>query len=129
MMRSAEVPVNPKNGDCQIELVHPLAVKKAGEGLPPPARLQGLSDFFKVMGDETRLRILHALTETELCVCDLASLMNVSRSAVSHQLSLLRRADLVSFRREGKVSYYSLKDDHVRSLLDVAGEHLEEGGL
>lgn len=88
--------------------------------------LNDLSEFFKVMGDRTRLQILFALEQSELCVCDIASLLNLTKSAVSHQLKFLRTAKLVKSRREGKNIYYSLDDSHIQSLLDIGLEHIQE---
>jgi DNA-binding transcriptional ArsR family regulator len=86
-----------------------------------------LAETFKVLGDPTRVRILHALSMEELCVCDIAALINGSQSAISHQLRLLRAAKLVRFRREGKMVYYSLDDDHIRNLFEEGIRHVEEG--
>jgi len=85
-----------------------------------------LAETFKVLGDPTRIKIAFALSREELCVCDLASLLGVSPSAVSHSLRALRQLRLVRFRREGKIAYYSLDDDHLRQLLDLGFEHVEE---
>ena len=85
-----------------------------------------MAELFKVFGDSTRIRILYALFESELCVCDIARLLGLTQSAVSHQLRILKDAKLVRFRREGKSIFYSLDDDHVRSILALGMEHLEE---
>jgi len=85
-----------------------------------------LAETFKVLGDPTRIKIAFALSREELCVCDLASLLGASPSAVSHSLRALRQLRLVRFRREGKIAYYSLDDDHLRQLLDLGFEHVEE---
>ena len=112
-------------GYC-TNVIHPDAVI-AGRGmLPRPDELEGMEAFFKVLGDATRLRILHALLVGELCVCDLGETLCMSVSAVSHQLSVLRSARLVRHRRDGKVVYYSLSDDHVTSLLESMRTHLAE---
>ncbi len=94
--------------------------------LPQAEELDGLEGFFKVMGDPTRLRILHALLSGELCVCDLGETLGMSVSAVSHQLAVLKAAKLVSHRRDGKIVYYSLKDNHVGQVLDTLRTHLSE---
>ena len=96
--------------------------------LPRPDELEEERGFFKVLGDSTRLRILHALLAGELCVCDLGETLSMSVSAVSHQLAVLKSARLVSSRRDGKVIYYCLSDDHVTSLLESMRTHLAEGG-
>jgi ArsR family transcriptional regulator len=112
---------------CSANIIHPEAVI-AGRGmLPLPDELEGMEAFFKVLGDATRLNILHALLAGELCVCDLSETLSMSVSAVSHQLSVLKSARLVRHRRDGKVVYYSLSDDHVTSLLDSMRTHLAEG--
>lgn len=85
-----------------------------------------LADFFKVFGDSTRVRILSALDIHEMCVCDLANVLNMTKSAVSHQLRVLRQSDLVRARREGKNMIYALADDHVQSIFELAMEHIHE---
>jgi ArsR family transcriptional regulator len=95
--------------------------------LPRQDELDAMEQFFKVLGDSTRLRILHALLAGELCVCDLGETLSMSVSAVSHQLAVLKTARLVRNRRDGKVVYYSLSDDHVTSLLESMRTHLSEG--
>ena len=106
--------------------VHEEVVKKVLETLPDEEELYDLAELFKVFGDSTRIRILHALFESELCVGDIAQILNLSQSAVSHQLKLLKDAKLVRFRREGKIIFYSLDDDHVRTILSMGMEHIEE---
>ncbi len=112
--------------ECAAELVHPEAVEKVSQSLPSDEALHRLADFFKILGDPTRIRILQALFLSELCVCDLASLLRVGRSAVSHQLATLRQANLVAYRRAGKTVYYRLSDDHVKLIVDKALEHTRE---
>ena len=111
---------------CQEQQIHPAAFDKVRALLPPAERLYALAELFKIFGDSTRLKILYALLEGELCVCDLAGLMAVSQSAVSHQLRVLKNSKLVKFRREGKTIYYSLADSHVESILSQGMEHIEE---
>ena len=111
---------------CSERVIHPGAVKKAKAGIPGREELAGMGDFFKVLGDPTRLSLLYALLKEELCVCDLSVLLQMSVSAVSHQLSVLRQARLVTFRREGKVVFYSLSDAHVESVLESIRVHLAE---
>ena len=94
--------------------------------MPIPEVLYDLSDFFKIFGDSTRLGILFALDGAELCVCDIASLLGMTKSAVSHQLKILRQNDLVRYRREGKNVIYSLADDHVRTIIEFALDHINE---
>ena len=112
---------------CSSSVFHPEAVL-AGKGmLPRQDELEGMEAFFKVLGDSTRLRILHALLAGELCVCDLGETLSMSVSAVSHQLAVLKTARLVRNRRDGKVIYYWLNDAHVTSLLESMRTHLSEG--
>ena len=94
--------------------------------MPDLTELYALSDFFKVMGDSTRIRLLWALEETELCVNDLAVLLNMTKSAVSHQLKILRTAKLVKAEKQGKNVYYSLIDEHVKVILEMALDHVKE---
>lgn len=110
---------------CEERLVHPAAVaqaRRAVDGAP----VRAVAETFRVLGDPTRVGILLALSEGELCVCDLAEIFDVSPSAVSHQLRLLRAHRIVRCRREGKLAFYSLDDDHVRSLFDEAMRHVAE---
>ena len=93
---------------------------------PADEYLYDLAELFKVFGDSTRIRILYALFESELCVGDMAQLLGISQSAVSHQLKILKDAKLVKFRREGKIIFYMLDDDHVRTMLSMGMEHVEE---
>lgn len=104
----------------------PDTVARLRSDLPDDEVLYDLSELFRVFGDSTRIKILYALFESELCVGDLALLLEVSPSAVSHQLRLLKASKLVKFRREGKTVYYSLDDDHVRSIIALGLEHIEE---
>jgi DNA-binding transcriptional ArsR family regulator len=111
---------------CGERVVHPAAVRAGRARIPSNEDLEGMSLFFKVLGDPTRLRILHALLAGELCVCDLGEALSLSVSAVSHQLSVLKRARLVRHRRDGKVIFYTLSDEHVGSLLGSTRTHLSE---
>ena len=114
--------------DKQSEFLaaHEDAVKKVLEEQPADEYLYDLAELFKVFGDSTRIRILYALFESELCVGDIAQLLNLSQSAVSHQLKLLKDAKLVKFRREGKIIFYALDDEHVRTIISMGMEHVEE---
>lgn len=115
---------NEKNNEFLA--AHEDVVKRVLESQPAEEVLYDLAELFKVFGDSTRIRILYALIESELCVGDIAQLLNLGQSAVSHQLKLLKDAKLVKFRREGKVIFYALNDDHVRTILNMGMEHIEE---
>ena len=112
---------------CEEIEVHEDAVEQVRSQLPQDEVLYDLAELFKIFGDSTRIKILYALLEAELCVCDIAKLMDVSQSAVSHQLRVLKGSKLVKFRREGKTLYYSLADEHVFRILSQGMEHILEG--
>lgn len=112
---------------CEETEVHEGAVEQVRSQLPQDEVLYDLAELFKIFGDSTRVKILYALLESELCVCDIAKLMDVSQSAVSHQLRVLKGSKLVKFRREGKTLYYSLADEHVFRILSQGMEHILEG--
>lgn len=111
---------------CDCDVIHDEVVNEVKKRMPEDKELYDLSDFFKVLGDATRVRIIWALDENEMCVCDIAVLLNMTKSAISHQLRTLKQANLVKFRREGKVVYYSLKDDHVKDIFEKGMEHIRE---
>ena len=111
---------------CDQVFVHEDLVKKVNAGMPEEEELYDLAELFKVFGDSTRIRILFVLFESEVCVCDLAEVLHMTQSAVSHQLRILKQAKLVSARREGKSVFYSLADDHVRTIIAQGREHIEE---
>ena len=111
---------------CREEQVHEDAVDQVRSLLPPDEKLYDLAELFKIFGDSTRVKILYALLGGELCVCDLSRLMDVSQSAVSHQLRVLKNSKLVRFRREGKTIFYALADQHVKDILSIGMEHVEE---
>ena len=111
---------------CDIFQVHDELVKKVNSRMPDEDELYDLAELFKVFGDSTRIRILYVLFEEELCVCDIAQTLNMSQSAISHQLRILKQSGLVKNRREGKQVFYSLADDHVRTIIAQGREHIEE---
>ena len=111
---------------CEESQVHLDAVERVRGLLPADETLYDLAELFKIFGDSTRVKILYALLEGELCVCDIAKLMEVTQSAVSHQLRVLKGSKLVKFRREGKTVFYSLADSHVRAILGQGMEHVTE---
>lgn len=116
-----------KKDVCTTECVHVQAVEAAQKNMLSDQEVLGLAELFKILGDPTRVRILRALFAGELCVCDLACLLGMSASAVSHQLRVLRAARLVRFRKEGKVVFYALDDDHVRGLVAEGLDHVRHG--
>lgn len=111
---------------CTVRCIHQDAVEEAREQLIDDQTSQAVAGIFKIFGDPNRVRILSALNGRELCVCDLSVLLGMSQSAISHQLRLLRGANLVTFRKEGKVAYYALADDHVTDLLRAGAAHARE---
>lgn len=111
---------------CEVTLIHEDNVKKAINELPDDELIADLSDMFKIFGDQTRVKILMALENGELCVCDIAAVMNMSQSAISHQLRVLKQSNIVKTRREGKVVYYSISDDHVKEIFNMAMVHVQE---
>lgn len=112
---------------CDDRIVHVDAVRAARAALPPVAQLAGIADLFTALADPTRLRLIAALAGRELCVCDLSATLGASDSAISHQLRLLRERGLVRTRREGRLVYYALDDDHVAGLYGTALEHVAHG--
>ncbi len=111
---------------CQESALHPDRIAHAGQQMPDEAELFALADFYKIFGDSTRIRILFVLYEIELCVCDIAELLGMTVSAISHQLRVLKQARLVKYRRAGKTVYYSLADDHIHAILAQGMEHIRE---
>lgn len=111
---------------CANEVIHEDAVREVEGRLSAAEDYVRLAELLRLFGDPTRSKLLHALELRELCVCDLAALLGVTKSAVSHQLKALRLANLVKFRREGQVVYYSLADEHVRLILEMGFEHIRE---
>lgn len=111
---------------CDCTVIHEEIVNKVKEFMPAEDTLTGLAELFKVFGDTTRIKILWALSESEMCVCDLAFLLNMTQSAISHQLRLLKQSRLVKNRKEGKVVFYSLADEHVKLIFKQALTHVLE---
>lgn len=116
----------PDIESCEIEAIHKDIVIKVSQDLPETDSLQSLASLFKMFGDGTRLSILWALSKSEMCVCDICALLKLKQSAVSHQLNKLKASKIVKNRREGKVVFYSLTDDHVYQLLEMGMEHVTE---
>jgi ArsR family transcriptional regulator, lead/cadmium/zinc/bismuth-responsive transcriptional repressor len=111
---------------CECTIIHEDAIKKAKAGMYTEDTYYDLSEFFKVYADNTRLKILNALFSTEMCVCDISALLGMHQSAISHQLRVLKQSRLVKYRKEGKIVYYSLDDDHIKKIIGQALEHIEE---
>ena len=111
---------------CDCNAIHEDIVNQVRDKMPQEESLYDLAELFKVFGDSTRIRILWALHEVEMCVCDIAVLLNMTQSAISHQLRVLKQANLVKNRKEGKVVYYSLVDDHIREIFDQGLIHINE---
>lgn len=124
--RSRTMPKEELSPTCEFHHIHDDLVKTIGGKLPSDEVLYDLAELFKVFGDSTRIRILYVLFESEMCVCDIAQLLGMTISAISHQLRILKQARLVKYRREGKTVFYSLSDDHVRSIIDQGTEHIGE---
>lgn len=111
---------------CDCHVIHDETVEKVRKVMPVDESLYDLADFFKVCGDSTRVKILWALSESEMCVCDLAVLLNMTQSAISHQLRVLKHVGMVKNRKEGKVVFYSLDDAHIKGILDQGMIHINE---
>ena len=111
---------------CDAVEVHENLLKIVNETMPEETELYDLAELFKVFGDSTRIRILFVLLEAEVCVCDLAQVLQMTQSAISHQLKILKQNKLVKSRREGKSIFYSLADDHVRTIIAQGCDHIEE---
>ena len=112
--------------ECEVHEVHAELLKIINEKMPTDEKLFDLSELFKMFGDSTRMKILFVLFESEACTCDLAEVLKMTPSAISHQLKTLQRAKLVKSRRDGRTVYYSLADEHVRVIISQGMEHIEE---
>ena len=111
---------------CDMVHHHEELVEKVIHEMPPEEELYDLADFFKVFADTTRIKILYVLLKQEMCVCDIAQTLEMTQSAISHQLRILKQMDLVKNRRDGKTIYYSLADNHIVSILSQGMEHINE---
>lgn len=111
---------------CSCTIIHEDVVTRVKDSIPQDETLYDLAELFKVFGDTTRIKILCALFQSEMCVCDIAALLGMTQSAVSHQLRVLKQTRLVKFRKEGKVVYYSLEDEHVKHIFDQGLIHISE---
>ena len=111
---------------CDCDVIHQDVVNQVKDKMPEEETFYDLADLFKIFGDSTRVRILWALNESEMCVCDISALLNITQSAISHQLRLLKQSNLVKNRKDGKVVYYSIKDEHVKDIFSQGFLHIRE---
>ena len=111
---------------CELMHAHDEIVERVQKEMPGEDTLYDLTELFRIFGDSTRIRILYVLFEAEMCVCDIAALLGMTQSAISHQLKALKNARLVKSRRDGKTVFYSLADDHVKTIIDQGLEHILE---
>lgn len=111
---------------CECTQIHDEIVHQIEENMPCDEELADLAEFFRVFGDTTRIRILYVLMRSEMCVCDIAALLGMTQSAISHQLRVLKQMELVKNRREGKTVFYSLADGHIETILSQGIEHINE---
>ncbi len=110
---------------CDCNIIHQEAVKKAIKNKPKEEILERLSELFKILGDPTRTKILWALDNHEMCVCDIANVLNMTKSSISHQLATLRTSGIVKYRKSGKEVYYMLDDEHINKLYEIGIEHID----
>ena len=116
-----------KAATCGQMIIHDDIIKKVQDDMPQEDNLYDLAELFKVFGDTTRIKIIWALFQSEMCVCDIAFLLNMTQSAISHQLRVLKASKLVRNRRAGKTVLYSLADDHIKKIFEMGMEHITEG--
>lgn len=110
---------------CDCNVIHQEVVDQITEQMPKEETFHYLADFFKLIGDSTRLKILFALDKEEVCVCDIANALSMSKSSISHQLAVLRKSEIVKCRKQGKEVYYSLDDNHVNEVFEIALNHID----
>lgn len=110
---------------CDCNIIHKEVVEQTIQNMPEEDMFNKLAEFFKILGDTTRAKILFALDQNEMCVCDIANTLKMSKSSISHQLGALRKSGIVKYRKEGKEVYYMLDDDHVKGLFELGIEHIE----
>ena len=116
----------PEAPRCETEETHGEVLRALDGKMPDEEMFYRLAELYKVFGDSTRIKILYALFEAEMCVCDIADLLGMTQSAISHQLRVLKQSQLVKYRRDGKTVYYALADEHVRTIIAMGVEHVEE---
>lgn len=113
---------------CDCNIIHEDVVNNTLKKMLPQDLFDKLAEFFKIIGDPTRTKILFALDQNEMCVCDLANVLNMTKSSISHQLAVLRRSGIVKCRKNGKEVYYTLDDDHIVQLFEIGLEHINHKG-
>ena len=111
---------------CEINTIHQDIVENVKNVMPQDELIYDLAEFYKVFADSTRMKIIYALMENELCVCDIAAIVGTTQSAISHQLRILKQAKLVKYKKDGKAVYYSLDDEHIAEIVKKGREHIEE---
>lgn len=111
---------------CEINTIHQDIVNNVKNVMPQDDLIYDLAEFYKVFADSTRMKIIYALMENELCVCDIAAIVGTTQSAISHQLRILKQAKLIKYKKDGKVVYYSLDDEHIAEIVKKGREHIEE---
>ena len=117
---------DPEIEQCDFIHVHGDIVNRVTKVMPDEDQLMDLAEFFKIFGDSTRIKILYVLSQAEMCVCDIATLLQMGQSAISHQLRVLKQMRLVKFRRDGRTVFYSLADGHIQTILAQGMEHIQE---
>ena len=129
-MKDNNLNIDINNGEniaeCEFKHIHQDIIETVRENMPEEDILVDLAELFKVLGDQTRIKIIFILFKEEMCVCDIAELVGMTQSAISHQLRVLKQAKLVKFRKDGKIVYYSLDDEHVSEMYEMAKRHIEE---
>lgn len=120
-----EVGMSKNEFICDCNIIHEKTVNETIKKMPEEDTFNKIAEFFKILGDTTRTKILFALDLNEMCVCDIANVLNMSKSSISHQLGTLRRMNIVKCRKEGKEVYYTLDDNHIKEVFEVALEHIE----
>ena len=129
-MKNNNLNIDINNGEniaeCEFKHIHQDIIETVRENMPEEDMLVDLAELFKVLGDQTRIKIIFILFKEEMCVCDIADLLDMTHSSISHQLRVLKQARLVKFRKEGKVVYYSLDDEHISQIVKKGREHIEE---
>ena len=111
---------------CDCNIIHEKVVEAVRQGMPEEERFMDLADTFKIFSDSTRVKILYVLMQAEMCVCDISALIGMTKSSVSHQLRILKQSDLVKYRKDGRIVYYSIADEHVRSIFNEGMIHISE---